>query len=291
MARAIMSKELQHTGKVGDVFSLENGFLILRRSDRMSGMNVKLETIMPNKGKILSQLSTFWLKGPLADIVPNHLTDFELSKCVAADELVDFEGRSVVVQNLKQIPIEAIVRRHLTGTAYKEYLRTGSVWGIDLPKGLKDGDRLDFPIFTPTEKTENDDPITFEEMGEQIGKELAEQIRDVSLKIFLTAEDRLAKQGIILADTKFEYGLNPDGKLVIMDEVLTPDSSRFWCMESFYVSGKIVSYDKQKIRDWMKKEKERTGEYPIVLPDWLVEEVAADYAAIYEMITGEKAVI
>jgi phosphoribosylaminoimidazole-succinocarboxamide synthase len=286
-----MSKELVHTGKVGDVYSLENGMLILRRSDRISGMNVKLETIMPNKGKILSQLSTFWLNGPLADITPNHLTNFELDMCIVEDEFIDFVGRSVVVKNLKQVPVEAIVRRHITGSAYKEYLKTGMYCGIILPTGLKDGDSLDFPIFTPTEKTETDDPITFDEMCEQIGTELAEQIRDVSMKIFLTAEARLERQGIILADTKFEFGLDKDGKLVLMDEVLTPDSSRFWCMESFYMFGKIVSYDKQKIRDWMTKEKERIGEYPTILPDWLVEEVAADYAAIYEMITEEKAVI
>lgn len=291
MTRKIMTKELVHTGKVGDVFSLENGLLILRRSDRISGMNVKLTTQMPGKGKILSQLSTWWLEKQLTDIVANHLTEFKVVQCVSTDELFEFDGRSVVVKSLKQIPVEAIVRRHITGSAFKEYKKTGEYCGIKLPEGLKDGDRLEKPIFTPTEKTETDDPLTFEEMSDQISLELAEKIRNVSLKIFITAEKILEKQGIILADTKFEFGFDKDGNLTLMDEVLTPDSSRFWDLCAYYVEGKIVSRDKQKIRNWMSKIKEEKGGYPIILPNWLIEEVSADYAEIFEIITGEKPVL
>jgi phosphoribosylaminoimidazole-succinocarboxamide synthase len=281
---------LIHRGKVGDVYDVGEGLILLVRSDRVSGLNVKSTTLMPGKGVVLNNLSKWWMEGPLKGIVANHLTGLPRSQFVSAEELPKVEGRGEIVKQLKPVLIEAVVRRHITGTGYKAYKEMGEICGIKLSEGLKDGDRLPEPIFTPTEKSDDDPAITFERMCELVGPELAGHIRDVSLKIFEVAEVRLLERGIILADTKFEFGLDVDGNLTLMDEVFTPDSSRFWLKEPFDREHKVVSLDKQKIRDWMKAQKEAgawDGKSPIALPDALVAEVAADYREIYQRITKE----
>lgn len=279
---------LHHPGKVGDVYVVDEDYLLLLRSDRVSGFNVKLLSTMPYKGCVLNQLSAWWMNGVLQNIIPNHLTNIQLAS-VISDE-VDLKlamGRASVVKKLKPVMVEAVVRRHLTGSGYKSYLETGQICGITLPAGLRDGNRLDEIIFTPTEKSDTDPAITFDQMEVMIGATLAEQIRDVSLQIFQIAEAYLMERGIILADTKIEFGLDHTGALVLMDEVLTPDSSRLWLKDA-YENGKIVSLDKQKIRDWMKA---NNVTVPTVLPDDLIQEVSQDYVRIFELITGQAPVL
>lgn len=290
----IASLPLIHRGKVGDVYDVGNilgkELLLLVRSDRVSGLNVKLLTPMPGKGVVLNGLSKWWMEGPLSKIVANHLTGNPLVDFVSAEDLSYVYGRGEIVKKLKPVLIEAVVRRHITGTGYKAYKETGEICGIKLPEGLNDGDRLPDPIFTPTLKSDDDPAITFAEMRERIGEGLAEEIRNVSMEIFAVAEARLLGRGIILADTKFEFGLDENGTLTLMDEVLTPDSSRFWLKEPFDREHRIVSLDKQKIRDWMKAQKDAgawDGKSPIALPHELVAEVSADYDNIFRRITGD----
>lgn len=292
MSDEIKSLRLLHRGKVGDVYDAgeKNGtsLLLLVRSDRVSGLNVKLTTPMPGKGVVLNQMSRWWMLGPLKGIVNNHLTSFSPEDILTAEEAEHVVGRASVVKKLRPILVEAVVRRHITGTAYKSYLETGEVCGIKLPPGLSDGDRLDQPIFTPTEKSETDPSITFEQMCALIGNDLAEQVRTVSLAIFAEAERHLLPRGIIVADTKFEYGLESKNRLSLMDEVLTPDSSRFWLRNPLENVGEIVSLDKQKIRDWMIYQKNTglwDGKSPLALPEYLVKEVSMDYKKILQMIT------
>lgn len=290
MKKKLTSLPQIHSGKVGDVYQA-GGFLLLLRSDRGSGLNVKLTTEMPGKGIILNTLSKWWMENPLKDIIPNHLTGIPLSNFLSAEDEVIAFGRAEIVKKLEPILVEAVVRRHLTGTAFKDYQKTGEVCGIKLPPGLKDGDRLSAPIFTPTEKSERDPPITFCQMCERIGPQLSTQILETSLKIFEVAEKHLLARGIILADTKFEFGLDNDGTLTLMDEVLTPDSSRFWVKEVFDRERRIVSLDKQKIRDRMQSQKDKglwDGVTPFALPDSLTQEVIDDYRRIYNLIVGNS---
>lgn len=289
----LKSVTLIHRGKVGDVYEAGQNNLLLIRSDRVSGLNVKLLTPMLNKGVVLNNLSKWWMEGPLKGIVANHLTGLPLSDFISVEEVFEVSGRGEIVKKLNPVLIEAVVRRHITGSGYKAYLETGEICGIKLPEGLKDGDRLPEAIFTPTEKSDDDPAITFERMCELIGPELAEQIRTVSMAIFAVAEMRLLDRGIILADTKFEFGLDKDGTLTLMDEVLTPDSSRFWLKEPFDHEHKVVSLDKQKIRDWMKVQKDVgvwDGKSSIALPDDLVAEVSSDYEKIFRRITIDPVV-
>lgn len=279
---------LLHRGKVGDVYNVDKDHLLLLRSDRVSGFNVKLLSAMPHKGCVLNQLSAWWMNGVLRNIIPNHLTNIPLAS-VISDE-VDLKlamSRASVVKKLKPVMVEAVVRRHLTGSGYKSYQETGEICGITLPAGLKDGDRLDEIIFTPTEKSDTDPAITFDEMKVIVGEKWAEQIRDVSLQIFTIAEAYLLERDIILVDTKLEFGLDENDVLVLMDEVLTPDSSRLW-LKNAYEAGKVVSLDKQKIRDWMKA---NNITEPTALPDDLIMEVSQDYIRIFEIITGHAPVL
>lgn len=283
---------LLHRGKVGDVYNAGGGYLLLSRSDRVSGLNAKLLTPMPHKGKVLNQLSNWWMGQPfITSVVRTHLTGVAMSNLLPPQDMEIAEGRATVVKKLKPILIEAVVRRHLTGSGYEAYLETGKICGITLPLGLKDGDRLWETIFTPTDKSATDPHITFAEMSGRVGDELAEKIREVSLAIFEAAEVYLLEKGIILADTKFEFGLDANGNLVLMDEALTPDSSRFWLRYEYEVEGRIVSLDKQKIRDWLKKMKAEgkwDGISPIALPEELVSEVSEDYVDIFRRITGKS---
>ena len=289
----LSSLHLVHEGKVGDVYEADKDHLLLLRSDRVSGLNVKCLTPMPNKGRILNQLSEWWmLQMPLRRIVDTHLSGISLEEVLKNQEDIEIaQGRATVVKKLKPILVEAVVRRHITGSGYTAYLEDGKICGIELPKGLKDGDRLSEPIFTPTEKSDKDPAITFEQMKERLGEHEARTVRHVSLKLFEFAEAYLLERGIILADTKFEFGIDEDGYLTLMDEVFTPDSSRLWLLEPYQKEGKIVSLDKQKIRDWMRQMEWAgcwDGKTPIALPDDLVAEVAADYARIFELITGQS---
>jgi len=284
-----------HEGKVGNLYDLDGypNTILLQRTSRMSGLNAKILNEMPTKGMILNQLSQWWLKGILKNIVANHLVDIS-SDFFTKNGLEEFRLNSSVVKKLTPIKCEAIVRNFLFGSGVGPYKETGKICGVELPEGLESGDKLPKPIFTPTEKTATDDHFTYNEMAELVGEETANQIRIITMTINKIASEFLAKRGIILVDMKLEFGFDENGVLCLMDEVLTPDSCRFWDLESYYVEGKIVSKDKQKARDRLAKMKEEglwDGVSDVALPDDLVAEMSKDYEEIFFDITGEKPVL
>lgn len=284
-----------YEGKVANLYDLDKypGIMILQRTRRMSGLNAKILNEMPTKGMILSQLSKWWLKGLLKDVVDNHLVDIT-DNFFTVNGLEDYALDSTVVKKLTPIPCEAIVRNYLFGSGIIPYKDTGMICGVELPEGLESGDKLSEPIFTPTEKTATDDHFTFDEMSDLVGFETAERIRYISLEINRIASEYLLRRGIILVDLKLEFGFDDDGKLCLMDEVITPDSCRFWDLVAYQQEGKIISKDKQKARDrlaLMKKNGEWDGVSSIALPDDLVDEMSIDYEEIFFEITGEKPIL
>ena len=250
----ITSLPLLHSGKVRDMYEIDDNHLLIVTTDRLSAFDVILPTPVPQKGEILNHVSDFWFK-KLAHIIPNQMSDLSLGDAIpAADERERVRSRALVVKRLKPLPIEAIVRGYLIGSGWKDYQKNGSVCGISLPEGLGLADQLPEPIFTPSTKADvgkHDENINFEAMCGIIGKELATQVRDVSLRLYQEAAIYALEKGIIIADTKFEFGLDKDGTLTLIDEVLTPDSSRFWDVATYQPGVSPPSFDKQIIRDWL----------------------------------------
>ncbi|MGY4531250.1 phosphoribosylaminoimidazole-succinocarboxamide synthase [Pseudomonas sp. TE3786] len=242
-----------YSGKVRDLYEIDAKRMLMVATDRLSAFDVILAEPIPDKGKILTAISNFWFD-KLADVVPNHFTGDRVEDVVLAAELPLVEGRAVVAKRLQPIAVEAIVRGYIVGSGWKEYQKSGTVCGIQLPTGLKEASKLAQPIFTPSTKAavgDHDENISYEQCEAVIGKELAAKVRDTAIALYSAAVDYAATRGIIIADTKFEFGLDEDGTLTLMDEVLTPDSSRFWPVES-YVEGKNPpSFDKQFVRDWL----------------------------------------
>ncbi|WP_375737775.1 phosphoribosylaminoimidazolesuccinocarboxamide synthase [Pseudomonas boanensis] len=242
-----------YSGKVRDLYEIDAKRMLMVATDRLSAFDVILDQPIPEKGKILTAISNFWFD-KLTGLVPNHFTGDRVEDVVPAAELPLVEGRAVVAKRLKPVAVEAIVRGYIVGSGWKEYQKTGTVCGIQLPAGLKEASKLPQPIFTPSTKAavgDHDENISFEQCEAIIGKELAAKVRDTAIALYSTAVEYAATRGIIIADTKFEFGLDEDGTLTLMDEVLTPDSSRFWPVES-YVEGKNPpSFDKQFVRDWL----------------------------------------
>ncbi|MBD2838288.1 phosphoribosylaminoimidazolesuccinocarboxamide synthase [Pseudomonas sp. JM0905a] len=242
-----------YSGKVRDLYEIDDKRMLMVATDRLSAFDVILEQPIPDKGKILTAISNFWFD-KLQAVVPNHFTGDKVEDVVPAAELPLVEGRAVVAKRLKPVAVEAIVRGYIVGSGWKEYQKTGTVCGIQLPAGLKEASKLPQPIFTPSTKAavgDHDENISFEQCEAIIGKELAAKVRDTAIALYTTAVEYAATRGIIIADTKFEFGIDEDGTLTLMDEVLTPDSSRFWPVES-YVEGKNPpSFDKQFVRDWL----------------------------------------
>ncbi|MFZ6048622.1 phosphoribosylaminoimidazolesuccinocarboxamide synthase [Pseudomonas sp. CR3202] len=242
-----------YSGKVRDLYEIDDKRMLMVATDRLSAFDVILDEPIPEKGKILTAISNFWFD-KLAGIVPNHFTGDKVEDVVPAAELPLVEGRAVVAKRLKPVAVEAIVRGYIVGSGWKEYQKTGTVCGIQLPAGLKEASKLPQPIFTPSTKAavgDHDENISFAQCEAIIGKELAAKVRDTAIALYSTAVEYAATRGIIIADTKFEFGIDEDGTLTLMDEVLTPDSSRFWPVES-YVEGKNPpSFDKQFVRDWL----------------------------------------
>jgi len=281
---------LLHRGKVRDIYDLGDSLLIVA-TDRISAFDVVLPTPIPDKGKILTKLTLFWLNF-LKDIVENHLITANIDEYpeVLKKHRDVLEGRSMIVRKAKVFPVECIVRGYITGSAMKEYLKTGMVCGIPLPPGLKEADKLPEPIFTPSTKAElgsHDVNITFEEMIKIVGKETAEALKELSLKLYKTASSYAEERGIIIADTKFEFGLH-DGKVILVDEVLTPDSSRFWPKESYEPGKPQVSFDKQYIRDWLKNTGWKEGTPPPEIPTEVVEKTREKYLLALKVLTGEE---
>ena len=240
-------------GKVRDNYAVGDDRILMVASDRISAFDVVMGQPIPGKGALLTQMALFWFN-KLSHIVPNHLTGEPPESVVAPDEVAQVTGRSMLVKRLKPLPVEAVVRGYLAGSGWKEYQQTGQVCGVPLPPGLKNASRLPQPIFTPATKAEmgeHDENIPFERMVELIGLDLATRVRDIALKLYTEAAAYALTRGIIIADTKFEFGLDKDGTLTLMDEILTPDSSRFWPLASYEEGTNPPSYDKQFLRDWL----------------------------------------
>ena len=242
-----------YSGKVRDLYEIDDKRMLMVATDRLSAFDVILDEPIPEKGKILTAISNFWFD-KLKGLVPNHFTGDKVEDVVPAAELPLVEGRAVVAKRLKPVAVEAIVRGYIVGSGWKEYQKSGTVCGIALPAGLKEAAKLPQPIFTPSTKAavgDHDENISFEQCEAIVGKELAAKVRDTAIALYSAAVEYAATRGIIIADTKFEFGLDEDGTLTLMDEVLTPDSSRFWPADSYVEGQNPPSFDKQFVRDWL----------------------------------------
>ena len=282
---SLTSLPLLARGKVRDNYAVGDDRILMVASDRISAFDVIMGEPIPGKGVLLTQMALFWFK-KLGHICPNHLTGDAPESVVRADEVPQVTGRAMLVKRLQPIPIEAVVRGYLAGSGWQEYQASQSVCGVPLPKGLRNASRLPEPIFTPAAKAamgEHDENITFEQTVERIGMPLAEKIRTISIALYETARDVAAAKGIIIADTKFEFGLDPHGDLVLMDEVLTPDSSRYWPADSYQVGVNPPSYDKQFLRDWLETAQVQGKPWSKSPPaPHLPEDVIAQTAAKYQ---------
>ena len=280
---------LIHQGKVRDSFAIDDKHMLIVASDRLSAFDVVLPDPIPGKGEILTRISNFWFRST-ANIIPNHLSGIEVPEVIDDPELAKLlRHRAVIVKRLKPLPLEAIVRGYLIGSGWNDYLETGQVCGITLPRGLRQAERLPEVIFTPSNKAaagEHDENVDFDKIAGLIGKSLAEQVRNISIEIYQHAVGHAADRGIIIADTKFEFGLDENGTLRLMDEVLTPDSSRFWPEESYQPGTSPPSYDKQYVRDYLETldwDKKPPGPD---LPAKVIAATAAKYLEAYERLTG-----
>ncbi|MBS7327343.1 MAG: phosphoribosylaminoimidazolesuccinocarboxamide synthase [Oxalobacter sp.] len=253
MKTNIKSLPFLHSGKVRDIYAVGDDKMLVIQTDRLSAFDVIMEDPIPEKGKILTAMSNFWFK-KFGHLMPNHMTDIDPETLVAPEERDQVRGRAIVVKKFKPLPIEAIVRGYIIGTGWKDYQKTGAVCGIKLPEGLKEAQKLPEVIFTPSTKAEigdHDENISFERMKEIVGAETAEKVRDMAVTLYKAAAEYAASKGIIIADTKFEFGQDDDGKIYLIDEILTPDSSRFWPASSYQVGMSPPSFDKQYVRDWL----------------------------------------
>src|ERR1051326_6992393 len=276
-------------GKVRDIYAVGNDKMLIVTSDRLSAFDVVLSDPIPDKGRVLNEMANFWF-GRLGHVVPNQLTGIDPASVVAKDEAQQVAGRSVVVKKLKPLPIEAVVRGYIIGSGWKDYQKTGKVCGIELPKGLQQAQKLPAPIFTPATKAEtgHDENISFEEAAKLIGKDKAEKVRDISIRLYKEASDYAAKKGIIIADTKFEFGLDEKGNIVLIDEVLTADSSRFWPADSYKGGSSPPSFDKQYVRDYLETlDWDKTPPAP-KLPAEVIQKTSEKYREALERLTGKK---
>jgi len=280
---------LLHQGKVRDVFDLGDDRLLMVATDRLSAFDVVLPDPIPGKGEMLCQVSNFWF-ARTAHLIPNHLTHASVAAVLPAgvDPAV-YEKRSVVVKKLRPLPVEAIARGYIIGSGWKDYQRTGSVCGIALPPGLRQAERLPEPIFTPSSKAapgSHDENVSFDAIADAIGGELAERVRAATLQVYRFAADYAATRGIIVADTKLEFGLDADGVLYVMDEMLTPDSSRFWPADEYRVGTSPPSYDKQFVRDYLETlDWDKTAPGPRV-PAGVIAATRAKYAEALSRLAG-----
>ena len=282
--------ELYASGKVRDVYRVDNEHLLFIATDRISAFDYVLATGIPNKGRVLTQLSLFWFDF-LKDIVPNHLVTANVEKYPAhlAQYKDVLRGRSMIVVKGDMFPVECVVRGYLSGSGWKEYQKTGMVCGIQLPAGLKESDKLPEPIFTPATKatTGHDENISFHDMTKVVGAQMAEQLRDLSLRVYRKAADYARAKGIIIADTKFEFGRTEAG-IILADEVLTPDSSRFWPAEKYQPGKGQESFDKQYVRDYLEQIKWNKQPPAPALPQEVAEHTSGKYIQAYRQLTGRE---
>lgn len=285
----VQSLPLLHQGKVRDIYDINPEKMLIVTTDRISAFDVIMDETIPYKGQVLNQMAKFWFE-KIEDIVPNHLTHEKVSHFVTEDEALRIENRAVVVKKLTPIPIEAIVRGYLVGSGWKEYQKDQSICDIKLPSGLKLASQLPETIFTPSNKAAvgaHDENISMATCVKLIGQDLTDQISKISLEIYKVAYEIALEKGIMIADTKFEFGTDSSGKLFIMDEVLTPDSSRFWSKDSYQVGTSPHSFDKQFIRDWLENQDWNKTPPPPKLPDNIIQKTSQKYLDIFEKLTGE----
>ncbi|ETK34684.1 phosphoribosylaminoimidazolesuccinocarboxamide synthase [Microbispora sp. ATCC PTA-5024] len=275
-----------HSGKVRDLYETPDGLLLMVASDRISAFDHVLEPGIPDKGEILTRLSLWWFE-QLEDVVPNHV--------VSADVPAEFAGRAVLCRPLRMVPVECVARGYLTGSGLVDYRKEGAVSGLRLPDGLTDGSRLPEPIFTPSTKApvgEHDEPMTFEQVAAEVGAEVADRLRRITLEVYSRGAEIALGRGIIVADTKIEIGWDAEGVLTLGDELLTPDSSRFWPLDRWEPGHAQPSFDKQYVRDWLVSPASgwdrASGEAPPRLPDEVVERTRSRYVEAYERITGRR---
>ena len=285
----VQSLPLLHQGKVRDIYDINPEKMLIVTTDRISAFDVIMDETIPYKGQVLNQMAKFWFE-KIEDIVPNHLTHEKISHFVTEDEALRIENRAVVVKKLTPIPIEAIVRGYLVGSGWKEYQKDQSICDIKLPSGLKLASQLPETIFTPSNKAAvgtHDENISIPTCVKLIGQDLTDQISKISLEIYKVAYEIALEKGIMIADTKFEFGTDSSGKLFIMDEVLTPDSSRFWSKDSYQMDTSPHSFDKQFIRDWLESQDWNKTPPPPKLPDNIIQKTSQKYLDIFEKLTGE----
>ena len=277
-------------GKVRDIYAVDNDKMMIVVSDRLSAFDVVLPDPIPDKGRVLNELANFWFSR-LGHVVPNHLTGIDPESVVKGEEeRAQVRGRAMVVKKLKALPVEAVVRGYLIGSGWKDYQKSGAVCGIQLPKGLQQAQRLPEPIFTPATKAESghDESISFERMCEIVGNDVGRRVRDISIRLYKEASEFAATRGIIIADTKFEFGLDEKNEVVLIDEILTADSSRFWPADQYQVGISPPSYDKQFVRDYLETlDWDKTPPAP-KLPADVITRTSAKYREALEKLTGKK---
>ncbi len=289
---SIQSLPLISKGKVRDIYAIGDDQLLMITTDRLSAFDVVMQDPIPGKGIVLNQMANFWFE-KLAWIIPNHLTGINPESVVSPNEVSQVTGRAIVTKRLKPIMVEAVVRGYLSGSGWKDYQASGSVCGVTLPAGLKNSEKLPEPIFTPAAKADvgdHDENISYDQVVEKIGSELAAKIKEVSIRLYVEASKYAATKGIIIADTKFEFGLDDAGQLVLMDEILTADSSRFWPASSYVVGENPPSYDKQFVRDWLEQvlvngsHWDKKAPAP-KLPQEVIEKTAQKYQEALDVLT------
>ena len=281
-----LSLALIHQGKVRDIYDIDNDYMLIVASDRLSAFDVIFDQRILDKGKMLTSIANYWFE-KTSHIVQNHLTKISLDEVLPENEAKLLAGRAIVVKKLKPIPVEAVVRGYIIGSGWKEYLSRGSVCGLELPSGLKLADKLASPIYTPSSKApagEHDTNISYAETEALVGSELAAQIKDTSLEIYDYASRHAASRGIIIADTKFEFGLDSNNKLTLMDEALTPDSSRFWSLDDYAPGQSPKSFDKQIIRDYLETLDWNKAPPAPAIPSEIMERAANKYKEIQSIL-------
>lgn len=289
---SISSLPLISKGKVRDIYAVDDQHLLMITTDRLSAFDVIMQEPIPGKGIVLNQMANFWFER-LKNIVPNHLTGIDPRSVVQSNEISQVEGRAIVVKRLKPILVEAVVRGYLSGSGWKDYQATGMVCGVKLPSGLQNAQQLSEPIFTPAAKADvgdHDENISFDDVIQRVGLSIANQMKDISIQLYKEASSFAAQKGILIADTKFEFGLNENGEMVLMDEILTADSSRFWPAQSYIVGENPPSFDKQFVRDWLESvsvegqpwNKKAPAPH---LPDEVILQTAAKYQEALNILT------
>ncbi len=285
---SLTSLKFLHRGKVRDIYAVDEDKLLIIQTDRLSAFDVVLKTPVPGKGKVLTAMSSFWFR-KLSHIIPNHLTEFSPESLVSTEELEQVVDRAFVVKRLKPLPIEAIVRGYVVGSGWKDYQKTGEICGITLPTGLQEAAKIpDGAIFTPSTKADlgaHDENISFPEAEKLLGGALAAQVRDKAIALYTEAADYAAKKGIIIADTKFEFGQDNTGKLYLIDEALTPDSSRFWPADQYVPGRNPPSYDKQFVRDWLETQDWNKKAPAPILPANILSQTSEKYQEVLRLLT------